>query len=447
MLPPRAYTFIGLNGIRILSIIALTLVFASNIVTLVNDIKAVNHFVAGGKVVSNSTTDASTINSTLHTSDMDYISGSTVPNQPAGAFWAVLNRLLIIGQSIVLIMSEFGWPAAFFDRYFPVLGKDFGVGALGIMQCLIGAAILSHRVDTFTLVAAFFLFSVGCLNILVGLIWRESAKAKRSITSWREHAKSALPTHVAGVDVRPMMSAAPSFVSNVWSGSDDKARASEAGSGKSGFGFGRQGEKAAGLKGYLISKPIESLPRYAPKPMPTGNSDATAVYALREQLSHNEGRVRCSLAMTLPRSAKTRIGQREHQTLAMFELVLFRVLGLVNLCYAVLCASVVLDFKADHEPNADPHLHDLQAENDALGACFLVGAGCINFAVACVRVYQAGAHSSAADWATTVSFVLAGGLNHATAYLFLRTRLRAVVHVSGSEVCRNVKEYGSLEKC
>jgi hypothetical protein len=32
-----------------------------------------------------------------------------------------------------------------------------------------------------------------------------------------------------------------------------------------GFGFGRQGEKAAGLKGYLISKPVESLPKYAPK--------------------------------------------------------------------------------------------------------------------------------------------------------------------------------------
>lgn len=29
-----------------------------------------------------------------------------------------------------------GWPAIFFDRFFPVLGKDFGVGALGVMQCL-----------------------------------------------------------------------------------------------------------------------------------------------------------------------------------------------------------------------------------------------------------------------------------------------------------------------
>lgn len=173
---------------------------------------------------------------------------------------------MIIGQAIVLLLSEFGWPGAFFDRYFPVLGKDFGLGALGVMQCLyacplfiysssltspsIGAAILSHYVDTFTLVAAFFLFSIGCVNIFVGLIFRESSKSKRSITSWREHAKSALPTHVAGVDVRPVVShATPTFVSNMWSGNDDKSLASEARSGKSGLGFSRQGEKAAGLKG------------------------------------------------------------------------------------------------------------------------------------------------------------------------------------------------------
>lgn len=130
--------------------------------------------------------------------------------------------------------------------------------------------------------------------MLVGLIWRESAKSKRSITSWREHAKGALPTHVAGVDVRPVMAAGPpSFVSNMWGGNDEKNRASEAGSGKSGLGFGRQGEKAAGLKGnadlksmfrsilmsshsgYLISKPIESLPRYAASRNHTGASGKT----------------------------------------------------------------------------------------------------------------------------------------------------------------------------
>lgn len=65
-----------------------------------------------------------------------FCSGSTVPNQAAGVFWAVLNRLLIIGQTVVLLLSEFGWPSVFFNRFFPVLGDDFGLGALGIIQCL-----------------------------------------------------------------------------------------------------------------------------------------------------------------------------------------------------------------------------------------------------------------------------------------------------------------------
>ncbi|KAJ6559225.1 hypothetical protein DFH09DRAFT_1247999 [Mycena vulgaris] len=236
----HADTFIGLNVLRILSIIGLLLVFSSNIVTLVHDIQAVNHFQAGKAAA-----------------------GSTVPNQPAGIFWAVLNRLLIVAQVIILLLSEVGWKA-FFDRFFPVLGKDFGLGALGIIECLLGAAILSHHVDEFSLVAAFFLFAIGCLNMFAGLIFRQSAKSKRSITSWREHAKSALPTHVAGVDIRPVATAAPSFVSSVFK-NEQKAP----GDAKAGYGFGLQGERAAGLKGYFISKPLESLPRYAPKRPPT----------------------------------------------------------------------------------------------------------------------------------------------------------------------------------
>ncbi|KAJ2935337.1 hypothetical protein H1R20_g1757, partial [Candolleomyces eurysporus] len=177
MLPPRAYIFIGLNGVRILSIVALLLVFASNISTLVKDIKAVNEFMEAGKAAATGAATNATLEELM---DFDYITGSTVPNQPAGAFWAVLNRLFIIGQTLVLILSEIGWPSKFFSTYFPVLGKEFGLGALGLIQMLIGAAILSHRVDTFTLVAAFFLFSIGCLNVLLGLIFREGAKSKSS---------------------------------------------------------------------------------------------------------------------------------------------------------------------------------------------------------------------------------------------------------------------------
>jgi len=256
MLPPRAYSFIGLNGLRILSVIALLLVFSSNIVALVQDLQAVNRF-QEGKVAASATTNV-TAEDILNA---DYIIDSTVPNQPAGIFWAVVNRLLIIFQVTILILSEFGWPSAFFDRFFPVLGKDFGLGPLGIVQCLLGAAVLSHHVDEFSLVAAFFLFSIGCVNMFAGLVFRESAKSKRSITSWREHAKSALPTHVAGVDIRPVAAAVPvpSFVSSVFKGDVQQPHTE----GKIGYGFGVQGEKSAALKGFLINKPVESLPRYA----------------------------------------------------------------------------------------------------------------------------------------------------------------------------------------
>jgi len=276
MLPPRAYIFLGLNGVRILSIISLLLVFSSSIFVMVTDIKAVNSFMSATQ------TNNASSNATV---DCDYIAGSTVPNQPAGVFWAIVNRLLIIFQVIMLIMSELGWPAAFFDRFFPVLGASFGLGALGIFQCLISASILSHHVDDFTLVAAFFLFSLGCLNMILGLIFRESAKTKRSIMSWRAEAKGILPN-----DTRPpFLNAAPSFVSSVFSGSPEKEEepTSEFGtwrsaSNKAGYGFGRQGEKAAGLKGFLISKPLESLPRYATRPTsvnsPASNRSNTPVF-------------------------------------------------------------------------------------------------------------------------------------------------------------------------
>ncbi|KAI0929335.1 hypothetical protein AcV5_006630 [Taiwanofungus camphoratus] len=249
MLPSRAYIFIGLNAVRVLSIVSLLLVFASSIFVMVEDVQAFNRFM-------------SQPNST-NMQNCDYIPDSDVPNQPAGIFWAVVNRLLIIFQVIVLILSEIGWPAAFFDRFFPVLGSTFGLGALGIIQGLIGATILSHHVDDFTLVTGFFLFALACLNMLLGLVFREKAKAQRSITSWREEAKGVLPK---SSDLRPSFTRpASTFVSNIFKGDGGRARAIDE-FGKTGFGFGRQGEKTAGLKGFLISKPLETLPRYAPPP-------------------------------------------------------------------------------------------------------------------------------------------------------------------------------------
>jgi len=41
--------------------------------------------------------------------------------------------------------------------------------------------------------------------------------------------------------------------------------------GKAGYGFGRQGEKAAGLRGFILQKPEESLPKYVAPPSSKGS--------------------------------------------------------------------------------------------------------------------------------------------------------------------------------
>jgi hypothetical protein len=93
---------------------------------------------------------------------------------------------------------------AVFDHYFPVLGSKFGLGALGIFQFMsapssfqtiqrliisslfrISIQILSHYAEHFTLVSTSFFFALGCVNMLLGLIFGESIKAKRSISAWR----------------------------------------------------------------------------------------------------------------------------------------------------------------------------------------------------------------------------------------------------------------------
>lgn len=83
---------------------------------------------------------------------------------------------------------------------------------------------------------------------MVGLIFRESAKAKRSLTSWKESKESVLPTSVAPRQLA--MSTGGSTDS--WEKDREDMSAGDAqrsGSQRSGMGFGRQGEKAALARG------------------------------------------------------------------------------------------------------------------------------------------------------------------------------------------------------
>lgn len=137
-----------------------------------------------------------------------------------------------------------------------------------LFRISIGAAVLSHHVGTFALVSAFFLFAVGCVNVLLGLAFRGSIKTKRSLTSWRERLNTpSLPRSAADFRAGGSAAGVLNVGGNVFTHMTGSTNMSEkAGGEHPGFGFGRQGEKHAGLKGFLISKPVESLPRYVPKP-------------------------------------------------------------------------------------------------------------------------------------------------------------------------------------
>ncbi|KDQ16975.1 hypothetical protein BOTBODRAFT_106418 [Botryobasidium botryosum FD-172 SS1] len=252
MIASRGFVFIGLNIVRVLSIITLILVFSSTIFVMVNDANAVHNEANLPPPPANATHDDLEY-------DCDYIEGSTVPNQPAGVFFAMLSHLFILFQCILLTLAEVGWPESFFVTYLPVLGPDFGVGILGAIECLIGAAVLSHNVGMFALVSAFFLFAMGCLNMAVGLVFRGTSKSRRSISSWRESNEGELPRGVSG-HFSIVSSAKGGSVGSKMSGGGGSMHEFGAGGG---YGFGRQGEKHAGLRGFMISQPKESLPRYA----------------------------------------------------------------------------------------------------------------------------------------------------------------------------------------
>ena len=74
--------------------------------------------------------------------------------------------------------------------------------------------------------------------MLIGLIFGAGAKHKRSLMAWRDE-KSVLPRNATG---------------STWKshGEDVESVEEKKGGGGFGLGFGRQGEKAAGIKGVFL---------------------------------------------------------------------------------------------------------------------------------------------------------------------------------------------------
>lgn len=122
--------------------------------------------------------------------------------------------------------------------------------------------------------------------MLLGLVFREGAKTKRSINHYHSApsstSKGVLPVFVnaspafsntnTGSSAFSTPKSAPAADFGSWKSSADSL-GYNTGNEKAGYGFGRQGEKAAGLRGFMLQKPEEALPRYAsPSPAPSTRS-------------------------------------------------------------------------------------------------------------------------------------------------------------------------------
>jgi len=263
MLPWKAWRFIGLNIVRALSLITLILVLASNILVMVQDVNAVKSW---GSSVHVTTGTNITLAQDEELVDCEYIEDSTVPNTAAGPFWAVLNRILILIQVILLIFGEIGWPNTFFERFLPFLSDEHGVGAIGMFECLIGAQVNSHAVHDFPMVAAFLLFSVGCLNLILALVFGKAIRSHRSILSWRE--RDILPRTSADL-ARAASQSQKTYGSPAWSAASEifnekpQYRQPSIDGYKAPspvYGFARQGEKPGKFKELLITKSPSSPP-------------------------------------------------------------------------------------------------------------------------------------------------------------------------------------------
>ena len=120
-----------------------------------------------------------------------YIPGTEVPTHSWGIFWSELHRAFLLLALITTLLSEINWGGAcerLFQVCIPMLSSTWGLAPLGMLQAFIAATVLSHYMYDFPLVVSWMLFVVGCINFLVGLLFRARLKSTRSIFAHRRRA-------------------------------------------------------------------------------------------------------------------------------------------------------------------------------------------------------------------------------------------------------------------
>ncbi|KAH9815119.1 hypothetical protein DFH28DRAFT_893157 [Melampsora americana] len=113
----------------------------------------------------------------------DYVSGSFIPKSVGGILFVTLELLFNIFILLLCLLSEISPPRIpeFFENYFPPLGQGFGVGILGSLEIYIASITLSHKINKPSLVSAWILFVIGCLNVLLGIVFGARIRSKRSL--------------------------------------------------------------------------------------------------------------------------------------------------------------------------------------------------------------------------------------------------------------------------
>ncbi|EST06466.1 hypothetical protein PSEUBRA_004366 [Kalmanozyma brasiliensis GHG001] len=166
--------FIGLNALRLVSLVTVILVFTTLVMGLVEDIRDYHN-------------DA--IMDSAQADDCAYVPGTSIPMQTWGIFWVEIHRALLMLGVISLFLAELSWlgisrleSAA--RVWVPVLSRTHGLAALGAVQVVVATSILSHYLDVFPLVVSWMLFVIGILYLALGLIFHAySLKDGRSFYS------------------------------------------------------------------------------------------------------------------------------------------------------------------------------------------------------------------------------------------------------------------------
>ncbi len=170
--------FIGLNALRLVSLVVIILVFTTLVMGLVEDIRDYHN-------------DA--IMDEAQAEDCAYVPGTSIPMQTWGIFWVEVHRVLLMLGVVALFLAELSWlgisrleSAA--QVWAPILSRTRGLAALGAVQVVIATSILSHYLDEFPLVVSWMLFVIGMMYLCLGLAFHAySLKDGRSLISHKRN--------------------------------------------------------------------------------------------------------------------------------------------------------------------------------------------------------------------------------------------------------------------